>query len=128
LLKIADVLKADEETVFKIGSGKVLSRIHTCLKEKGFTVKAVEETGDLQEMVERSYVEWCIETGVPRERLNAKERGARGKLVKTGWGTWQLGFVNHRTLMEVARVIGGGEELKQLRCSATYMKPRTRRS
>ena len=119
--EIVDVLKADEETVFKIGSGKVLSRILTWLKGKGFTVKAVEETGDLRQMVERSYVEWCMEAGVPRGRLDAKERfwrlsdwvaerpGTRGELVKTGWGTWQLGFVDHGTLMKVARVIGGEE-------------------
>ncbi len=122
--EIADVLKADEGTVFKICSGKVLSRILTCLKDKGFNVEAVEETGDLQELVERSYVEWCVEAGVPRGRLDARDRfwrlldwvaekpETRGKLVKAGWGIWQLGFVNHETLMKVARVIGGEEGAK----------------
>jgi len=122
--EIINVLGTGEETMFKIGSGKVLSRIRACFKGKGFTVKAAEETGELQGIIERSYVEWCIEAGVPRERLEAKERfwslldwvaekpGARGELVKTGWGTWQLSFVSHETLMKVARVIAGEEGAK----------------
>ena len=32
-------------------------------------MEEVEITGELQEMVERSYVKWCKEVGVPTERL-----------------------------------------------------------
>ncbi len=122
--EIIDVMQVDEETVIKTGSGKVLSRIRKHLKDQGFNIEEVEETGELQEKVDKSYVEWCVEAGVPQERLDVEERfwslldwvgekpKSRGKLVKTGWGTWQLGFVNHDTLMKVARVLGGEEGAK----------------
>lgn len=122
--EIVDVMQPDEKTVFKTRSGKVLSRIRAHLKEKGFNTEEVEDTGELQKRVERSYVEWCVDAGLRRERLEVEDRfwglldwvaedpKTRGKLVKTGWGTWQLGFVNHGTLMKVARVIGGEEGAK----------------
>jgi hypothetical protein len=64
-------------------------------------VEEVEITGELQEMVERSYVRWCIEVGVPAERLVGERRFStllewvaekpeiREKLVKTGWKSWK---------------------------------------
>lgn len=122
--EIVDVMEVDKETVFKICSGKVLGKIRTCLKDKGFKVEEVEETGELREKVEGSYIEWCVEEGVPRERLESEDRfwrlldwvaekpGSRGELVKTGWGARQLGFVNYDTLMKVARVLGGEEGAK----------------
>ena len=122
--EIVDAMDADKETTFKISSGKVLATIQTSLKEKGYNVEGVEETGELQERVERSYIEWCVEAGVPRKHLESKERFSRlldwvtekpetrGKLVKTGWGTWQLGFVDHETLMKLARALGGEEGVK----------------
>jgi hypothetical protein len=64
-------------------------------------VEEVEVTGELQEKVERGYIRWCEEMGVPAERLKDKRRfwtllewvaerpGLREKLVKTGWKSWK---------------------------------------
>jgi len=64
-------------------------------------VEEVKIAGELQEIVERSYVRWCIEVGVPAERLEDKKRfwtlldwvaerpRLREKLVKTGWKSWK---------------------------------------
>jgi len=52
-------------------------------------------------MVERSYIRWCIEVGVPEEILREKYRfwnllewvaekpQLRERLVKTGWASWK---------------------------------------
>ncbi len=104
-VKIADeivrVMRPDMETNFKICSGYVLSSIRRHLRGRGLSVEVVEITGELQEMVERSYVRWCIEVGVPAEILKDKrsfwtllewvgERPElREKLVKTGWKSWK---------------------------------------
>jgi hypothetical protein len=37
-------------------------------------VEEVEATGELQEKVDRSYIRWCKEMGVPAERLKDKRR------------------------------------------------------
>ena len=64
-------------------------------------MEEVEITGELQEMVERSYVRGCKEVGVPTERLGdkrlfltllewvAERPRIREKLVKTGWKSWK---------------------------------------
>jgi hypothetical protein len=89
------------ETNFKVCSGYVLSSIRRHLRERGFTVEEVEATGKLQEKVERGYIRWCKEMGVPAEMLEDKKRfwtflewvaerpGLREKLVKTGWKSWK---------------------------------------
>jgi len=89
------------ETSFKVCSGYVLSSIRRHLQDRGFKVEKVEITGELQEMVERSYVRWCKEMGAPAERLEDKGRfwtflewvaerpELREKLVKTGWRSWK---------------------------------------
>jgi hypothetical protein len=71
------------------------------LRERGFKVEEVEITGELQEMVERSYLRWCVEVGVPAERLEDRKRfwtllewvaerpDLRESLVKTGWASWE---------------------------------------
>jgi hypothetical protein len=99
--EIVKVMQPDMETHFKVCSGYVLSRIQRHLQDKGFNVEEVEITGKLQEMVERSYVRWCIEVGVPAERLEGERRFStllewvaekpeiREKLVKTGWKSWK---------------------------------------
>jgi len=99
--EIVKVMRPSKETRFKVCSGYVLSSIRRHLRDLGFTVEEVEITGDLQEMVERSYVEWCKEVGVPTERLENKRRfwtllewvaerpKIREKLVKTGWKSWK---------------------------------------
>ena len=104
-MKIADeiieVMQPDVETSFKVCSGYVLSSIRRHLQDRGFKVEKVEVTGELQEMVVRSYVRWCIEVGVPAERLGDKRRfwtllewvaerpELRETLVKTGWRSWK---------------------------------------
>jgi hypothetical protein len=104
-VKIADeivqVLQPDMETSFKVCSGYVLSSIHKHLSERGFKVEEVEVTGELQEKVERGYIRWCKEMGVPAERLEdtrrfwtlldwvAERPELRETLVKTGWTSWE---------------------------------------
>ena len=99
--EIVEVMRPDVETHFKVCSGYVLSGIRTHLRDRGFDVEEVEITGELQEMVEKSYIRWCIEVGVPAERLEDKRRfwallewvgerpELREKLVKTGWKSWK---------------------------------------
>jgi hypothetical protein len=99
--EIVEVMRPDRETRFKVCSGYVLSSIRRYLQERGFNVEELQITGDLQELVERSYVEWCKEVGVPTERLGDKSRfwaflewvaerpWLREKLVKTGWKSWK---------------------------------------
>ena len=98
--EIVDVMRPDEETHFKVCSGYVLSSIRRYLKNRGFAVEKVEITGELQERVEKGFVEWCVEVGVPTEKLEDRRRfwtflkwvaekpKIRGKLVKTGWRSW----------------------------------------
>jgi len=99
--EIVEAMQPDSETRFKVCSGYVLSSIRRYLRDRGFNVEEVEITGELQEMVERSYVRWCIEVGVPAERLVdersfstllewvAERPELREKLVKTGWKSWK---------------------------------------
>jgi hypothetical protein len=98
--EIVEVMKPDEETVFKVCSGYVLSSVRRYLRQQGFSVEEVEVTGDLQEMVERSFANWCKEVGINFDKMNIKrsfntfiewvaERPhLREKLVKTGWKSW----------------------------------------
>lgn len=99
--EIVEVMQPDTETTFKVCSGYMLSSICTHLRERGFKVEEVEVIGELQEKVERGYIRWCEEMGVPAERLVDKRRfwtllewvaerpELREKLVKTGWKSWK---------------------------------------
>ncbi|MFB0514575.1 MAG: hypothetical protein ACETVQ_03260 [Candidatus Bathyarchaeia archaeon] len=99
--EIIEVMRPDRKTRFKICSGYVLSSIRRHLRDRGFNVEEVEITGELQEMVERSFTKWCKEVGVPEERLEdkrsfwtllewvAEKPRIREKLVKTGWKSWK---------------------------------------
>lgn len=125
--EIVDAMRADKETRFKVArslSRELLSGLRAYLQNRGFSVKEVEITGELQATVEKGYVEWCAEAGVPLERLKgegrfwtilewvAEEPKIREKLVKAGWRRWQLDFVNRDVLMKVATVLGGEEAVK----------------
>ena len=106
-VKIAEefvkVMHPDKETYFEVCSGFVLSRMQTYLKNQEFHVDKARITGELQERVEKGFVDWCVEVGVPREKLEIKSRRRfytllewvaekieiREKLVKTGWASWQ---------------------------------------
>jgi len=99
--EIVEVIRSDVGTTFKVCSGYVLSSIRRHLRDRGFKVEEVEATGGLREKVERSYIRWCKEIGVPAERLEDKRRfwtflewiaerpRLREKLVKTGWKSWK---------------------------------------
>ncbi|MEM2875833.1 MAG: hypothetical protein QXL67_02640 [Candidatus Bathyarchaeia archaeon] len=99
--EIVRAMEANEETCFKVCSGYILSSVRRYLKERGFKVEEVQITGELQEKVEQSYVEWCMEVGVPPEKVKDEKRfwgllewvgekpELREKLVKTGWRSWQ---------------------------------------
>ena len=125
--EIVDVMQADKQTDFKVAralSVHILSGLHRYLKDGGFNVAVVESTGELQTRVEEGYIKWCVEAGVPPERLKAERRfwtllewvaeepKIREKLVKTGWRSWHQNLVNRDTLMKVARVLGGEEAIK----------------
>lgn len=109
--EIVKVMRSDKETYFKVCSGYVLSSICEYLRERGFSVEEVGIKGELQEMVERGYIRWCSEVGVPAERLEkisrvqnrfwillewvAEKPKIREKLVKTGWKSWKQKWQKH---------------------------------
>ena len=99
--EIITVMQPDAETCFKVCSEYVLSSVRKHLQDRGFKVQKVEDTGELKSMVERAYVRWCVEEGVPEEILHDKRRfwtllewvaerpHLREGLVKTGWASWE---------------------------------------
>ena len=99
--EIVDVMQADQQTCFKVCSGFILSRVRIYLQEQGYHVEKVAITGELQEKVEKSFVDWCVEVGVPEDRFENERRfypildwvadmfELRERLVKTGWKSWQ---------------------------------------
>jgi len=99
--EIVEVMKPDKETYFSVCQGYILSGVRKYLRSQGFPVEEAKITGELQERVERSFVKWCIEVGVPQERLESEKRfypilewvtehiELRERLVKTGWKSWQ---------------------------------------
>lgn len=99
--EIIDVMKPDKKTYFKVCSGYILSRIRSYLRQRGFHVETAKIEGELQERVEKGYIDWCIEVGVPPEKIREKRRfypllewvaekvELRERLVKTGWKSWQ---------------------------------------
>jgi hypothetical protein len=66
----ATVAKCMHETCFKICSGFVLSPLRKYLHSKGFFVEKVKISGELQEKVEKSFTDWCVEVGVSRKALS----------------------------------------------------------
>lgn len=104
-LKIADeivlVMQPDEDTCIKVCSEYVLKAVRKHLVARGFNVQKVESTGELRNLVERGYVRWCAEVGVPEEKLEERNRfwlflrwvaekpRLRQGLVKTGWASWE---------------------------------------
>jgi hypothetical protein len=99
--EIVEVMQPDEQTHFEVSSSYVLSSVRRYLQNRGFKVEKVDATGELQEMVQRGYVRWCVEAGVPADLLKTKRRfwtllewvaeipHLREGLVKTGWASWQ---------------------------------------
>ena len=99
--EIIQVMQPDEKTHFKVCSGYVLSSVRRHLQNRGFRVEKSEVTGELHDIVERGYIRWCAEVGVPEEILKSKRRfwtmlewvaempHLRESLVKTGWASWE---------------------------------------
>jgi hypothetical protein len=99
--EIVIVMQPDENTCFKVCSEYVLSSVRKHLLERGFNVQKVDSTGVLRDKVERGYLRWCAEVGVPEEKLVDKRRfwmflewvaenpNLREGLVKTGWASWE---------------------------------------
>jgi len=99
--EIVEVMQPDVGTCFKVCSEYVLSSVIKHLENRGFKVQKVESTGELKSLVERAYVRWCVEEGVPKETLQDKRRfwtllewvaetpHLREGLVKTGWASWE---------------------------------------
>jgi hypothetical protein len=99
--EIVSVMQADFETCIKVSTEYVLSDAVEHLQKLGYNVQTVESTGDLKAIVEKAYMRWCIEKGVPEEILADKRRfyrfldwvaempRVREGLVKTGWDSWQ---------------------------------------
>ena len=69
--------------------------------DKFIFTEEIVVSGELQEKVEKSFVEWCMEVGVPVEKLKGQRRfhsilewvaekiELREQLVKTGWKSWE---------------------------------------
>ena len=99
--EIVTVMQPDAETCIKVSTEYVLSGAVEHLQKLGFNVQTVESTGELKVMVEKAYMRWCVEKGVPEEILSDKRRfyrfldwvaempRVREGLVKTGWDSWQ---------------------------------------
>jgi hypothetical protein len=99
--EIITVMQPDSETCIKVCSEYVLSSLSLYLQSQGFKVQRVESTGELKPLVEKAYVRWCVEKGVPEEMLQdnrrfyrflewvAEQPHLRESLVKTGWSSWE---------------------------------------
>ncbi len=99
--EIVAVMQPDSETCFKVCSEYVLSSVIEHLQSQGFKVEKIESTGDLKQIVENGYIRWCVEKGVPEEKLQdsrrfwtfiewvAEKPHLRESLVKTGWASWE---------------------------------------
>ncbi len=99
--EIIEVMVDNKEVRFKVCSGYVLSSIRRYLRDQGYPVEEVEITGELQELVEGSYINWCEELGISTEtggrKRNfwtflewvAKNPKNRERIVKTGWKSWK---------------------------------------
>ena len=99
--EIISVMRPDSDTCFKVCSEYVLSALRTHLSSKGFNVQKVDATGEVGKAVERAYLRWCAQEGVPEEMLKGTRRfwtfldwvaenpKLRESLVKTGWASWE---------------------------------------
>lgn len=99
--EIVEVMQPDRDTCFKVCTEYVLSELIRHLVNRGFNVQKVTATGELRSKVERGYLRWCGEVGVPEEMLRDKRRfwtflewvaenpRLREGLVKTGWASWE---------------------------------------
>jgi hypothetical protein len=99
--EIIEVMVDNKPVRFKVCSGYVLSSVRRYLSDHGYPVEEVEITGELQELVERSYTKWCVDLGGRRIIKKSKRSfwtflewisqnpKTRERLVKTGWKSWR---------------------------------------
>jgi hypothetical protein len=99
--EIIEVMQPEPGTCFKVCSEFVLSGLQKHLVTRGFNVQKVESSPHLKTLVDKEYIRWCVEVGVPAEILGEKRRfwsqlewvaeipRLREGLVKTGWASWQ---------------------------------------
>lgn len=95
--EVCKVMKPDDKTIFKVCTGYILSRAVEFLRSRGMKVVEVRVTGELQDKVERGFVYWCEEIGIPAEMRNfrslldwvGEDPEFRERFVKTGWKSWQ---------------------------------------
>jgi hypothetical protein len=90
----------DSPRVYELLETKGIEAVIKPCRNSGFTVEKVEITGELQKKVEKGFIDWCVEVGVPLEKLEDRRRfwtflkwvtekpDVREKLVKTGWKSW----------------------------------------
>lgn len=120
--EIVEAMQPDEETYFKVCSGYILSGIRSYLQRQGYHVEKAKITGELQERVEKSFIEWCIEVGVPRETVENRKRfypilewvadkiELRERLVKTGWKSWKNKWRQKAVEMHLQKVAKAREK------------------
>jgi hypothetical protein len=99
--EIIQVMQPEPDGCFRVCSEYVLTNVIKHLQSKGYRVQKVETTGELRSMVERAYLRWASENGVPEGILKERKRfwtmldwvaempRVREGLVKTGWESWQ---------------------------------------
>jgi hypothetical protein len=98
---IIEVMQPKPGTCFKVCSEYVLSGLRKHLVSRGFNVQKVDSSAHLKNLVDKEYIRWCVEAGVPADILVGKRRfwsqlewvaqrpNLREGLVKTGWASWQ---------------------------------------
>jgi hypothetical protein len=98
--ELMEVMHPLEETCFRVCSEYVLLGLKKHLVDFGFNVLTVEADPHLRQLVDREYVRWCVEEGVPLNVLKgrrfwnmlewvAEMPHLREGIVKTGWASWQ---------------------------------------
>ena len=98
-----EVMKIGKEAKFRVCQGYILLKVRQYLRSQDYKVEDTVITGDLQKRIEKSFLKWCEEVGVPKHLLK-EESGkprfwvlmnwvkenpkVRENLVKTGWKSW----------------------------------------
>jgi len=82
--EIVEVMQPDDKTHFRVCSSYVLSSVTKHLETEVSRLRKLRQQEKLLEMVERSYVRWCVEVGVPEDlvRKNAASGTAGMGLLK----------------------------------------------
>ena len=99
--EVVEVMQPADGACFRVCSEYVLSGLRERLIDLGYNVLKAETDSHLKSLVNRGYVRWCVECGVPLDVLKEKRRfwsmlewvaempHLREGIVKTGWASWQ---------------------------------------